>query len=800
HTSSGSVVGVGLRSEEKNVNAYLGIPYAEPPIGKLRFKRPSPIPAWKGVLLALHQPRGCVQTDFAVYKDQLMLNMSTTVENCLFLNVWVPRGNTTDGKPFPVFVYLYGGQFSWGSANLHIYDGAAFATRAQVIYVTLNYRVGILGFLNASSPEAPGNMGLYDQLEALRWISKNIQFFGGDPNAVTLVGHSAGAISVGYHMISQLSKGLFQRAVLLSGTPPCLAYADHVDQRENFRTVSEALNCHDSSKNFESQLEASLECLRKLDAHALLSAMPVRAFLPKDRTNCFGVPRDIDPDCTAIYVVQIWFKICTCSSCFQSQESPIVETSYGPVQGMRVYAENRSLHAFLGIPFAEPPVGELRFRKPIPAKPWRSVYHATKKPFPCLQTDFYINNNVTVATANSTEDCLYLNVWTPARECVLGKSSCVLKTTIVYIHGGTFSFGSSGWDWYDGKEFTSRGDVVMVSMNYRVGPLGFLNSGTSHSSGNAGLHDQLLAMKWVKENIRNFGGNPDDITLLGQSAGAISIGLHLISPMSKGLFKRVIMESGSPYFRIADNTKEGPHKVEKLARALSCAANDMTIESHMPEMVNCLRKVDGKELLIMANTLFGVHALTFFPIYGDDIIPDDPYKMMEQKKFHKADLLIGTNQDEGSYFVFFLFGRVLTLDMPHKITKYEVDLYVTYCLQMLLRRNVSPIRNYYLGHLSEKENIKALQKAAEAVGDYAIVCPTKYFAETFSSMSNKVHYYQFTHRPTFSTWPGWVGPTHGDEVAFVFGQPFSSPTIATDQERDLSKLMMETWTTFAKTG
>ncbi|KAG0428162.1 hypothetical protein HPB47_024836 [Ixodes persulcatus] len=490
----------------------------------------------------------------------------------------------------------------------------------------------------------------------------------------------------------------------------------------------------------------------------------------------------------------------TTSQPISTEESPIVETSYGPVQGMRVYAENRSLHAFLGIPFAEPPVGELRFRKPIPVKPWRSVYHATKKPFPCLQTDFYINNNVTVATANSTEDCLYLNVWTPARECVLGKSSCVLKTTIVYIHGGTFSFGSSGWDWYDGKEFTSRGDVVMVSMNYRVGPLGFLNSGTSHSSGNAGLHDQLLAMKWVKENIRTFGGNPDDITLLGQSAGAISIGLHLISPMSRGLFKRVIMESGSPYFRIADNTKEGPHKVEKLARALSCAANDMTIESHMPEMVNCLRKVDGKELLIMANTLFGVHALTFFPIYGDDIIPEDPYKMMEQKKFHKADLLIGTNQDEGSYFVFFLFGRVLTLDMPHKITKYEVDLYVTYCLQMLLRRNVSPIRNYYLGHLSEKENIKALQKAAEAVGDYAIVCPTKYFAETFSSMSNKVHYYQFTHRPTFSTWPGWVGPTHGDEVAFVFGQPFSSPTIATDQERDLSKLMMETWTTFAKTG
>ncbi|CAN7982966.1 unnamed protein product, partial [Ixodes hexagonus] len=271
HTSSGSLVGIGLRSEEKNVNAYLGIPFAEAPIGKLRFKKPLPVPAWKGVLLALHKPRGCVQTDFSVYKDDLKINMSNTVEDCLFLNVWVPRGNTTDGKPFPVLMYLYGGYFSWGSANLHVYDGAAFATRAQVIYVTFNYRVGVLGFLNASSPEDPGNMGLYDQLEALRWINKNIQFFGGDPNAVTLVGHSAGAISVAYHATSPLSKGLFHRAVLLSGTPPYLAYADQIDQSDNFRVVSEAFNCYDRSKSFESQVEATVECLRKVDAQALVA-------------------------------------------------------------------------------------------------------------------------------------------------------------------------------------------------------------------------------------------------------------------------------------------------------------------------------------------------------------------------------------------------------------------------------------------------------------------------------------------------------------------------------------------------
>ncbi|KAH9368412.1 acetylcholinesterase-1-like [Haemaphysalis longicornis] len=524
-----------------------------------------------------------------------------------------------------------------------------------------------------------------------------------------------------------------------------------------------------------------------LDAGAPTTAQP--ASTGKDQLSLVVPPDDVQPLST------------TTSQPISTDESPIVETNDGPVQGQKVYASNnKSLYQFVGIPFAEPPLGALRFRNPVPVKPWTTVYQATKKPFPCLQTDFYINTNVTIETSNSTEDCLYLNVWTPSRECVLGKSSCVPKTVIVYFYGGTFSFGGSGWDWYDGKELSARGDIIMVSMNYRVGPMGFFHSGTSHSSGNAGLHDQLLAMKWVKENIRHFGGDPNDVTLVGQSAGAISIGLHLVSPLSKGLFKRIIMESGSPYFRIADNTREGPHKVEKLARALSCAGNDMTIESHMAEMVDCLRKIDGKELLIMSNTIFGVHALTFFPIYGDDIIPDDPYQMMEQKKFHKADLLIGNNLDEGSYFVFYLFGRALSLEQAYKITKYEVDLYVSYCLQMLLRKNVSPIRHYYLSHISERENIKALQKAAEAVGDFAIICPTKYFAESFANMNNKVHYYHFTHRPSFSTWPGWVGPTHGDEVFFVMGLPFSSPTVATDQERELSKLMIETWTTFAKTG
>lgn len=272
-TSSGSLTGVPLRSGKNIVDAYLGIPFAEPPIGRRRFQMPSPVTPWEGTLRAVNMSAGCVQTDFALLND-MKLNMSDTTEDCLYLNVWVPRQNCLEGsgscsKRMPVFVFLYGGLFNWGSSSLPFYDGLEFAARAQVIYVSFNYRVGILGFLNASNPAAPGNMGLYDQVEALRWIQKNIKFFGGDPDAVTLAGQSAGAVSVGYHMVSKLSERLFKRAVLFSGTPETLAYSHNTDHRNNFRIVGTALNCVNKSRLLESHIADVVDCLRQMDAHEL---------------------------------------------------------------------------------------------------------------------------------------------------------------------------------------------------------------------------------------------------------------------------------------------------------------------------------------------------------------------------------------------------------------------------------------------------------------------------------------------------------------------------------------------------
>lgn len=271
NTASGPVSGVRYSAGTGDVDAYLGIPFAKPPIGDLRFKKPLPVTPWNDIFRAVRMPQACVQTDFPVYAG-VKVDMSDAVEDCLRVNVWVPRRDCGGGncsEPLPVLVFLYGGHFLWGSSAFELFDGFEFASRSGMVYVTFNYRVGTLGFLNGSSPEAPGNMGLYDQVEALRWVNRNIGFFGGNPDGVTLGGHSAGAISVSYHMMSPLSKGLFKRAVLLSGNPSCLAYVNDIDRQQNFRTVKDALNCSDSSLSVDMEASKSVQCLKKLDAHEL---------------------------------------------------------------------------------------------------------------------------------------------------------------------------------------------------------------------------------------------------------------------------------------------------------------------------------------------------------------------------------------------------------------------------------------------------------------------------------------------------------------------------------------------------
>lgn len=249
-----------------------------------------------------------------------------------------------------------------------------------------------------------------------------------------------------------------------------------------------------------------------------------------------------------------------------------VNTSLGAIQGIQMETRlGAKFWSFRGIRYAEPPVGELRFQNPQPVKEWKpKVFDATQDGPMCPQE--------TLNRSALSEDCLRLNVYTSNVNAVND-----LKPVIVYLHPGGFYSVSAISSFAGPQNFMDR-DIVLVTVNYRLGSLGFLATNTADAPGNMGLKDQVIALRWVQQHIEKFGGNPKAVTLWGYSAGSVSIGLHMMSPMSKGLFHRAIMQSASPLaqFRYRSNQTE---LAEKQARLLNCPTKAAK------EMVNCLKTV-----------------------------------------------------------------------------------------------------------------------------------------------------------------------------------------------------------------
>ncbi|CAD6241228.1 GSCOCT00009238001.2-RA-CDS, partial [Cotesia congregata] len=201
-----------------------------------------------------------------------------------------------------------------------------------------------------------------------------------------------------------------------------------------------------------------------------------------------------------------------------------VKTNLGLVQGKVVNTIGKKVQysSFLGIPYAKPPVGYRRFQPPEYADTWKNIYQATQEKNICLQ------RNPVDGFPMGNEDCLYLNVYTPKAD-----TDIRLRAVMVWIHGGSFDSGSSSPELY-GPDFLIEDDIVVVAMNYRLGPLGFLSLNHSNATGNAGLKDQNLALKWVQQNIEHFGGDPMKVTIFGQSAGSVATLYHVLSDQSKG--------------------------------------------------------------------------------------------------------------------------------------------------------------------------------------------------------------------------------------------------------------------------
>src|SRR5208283_5092351 len=296
---------------------------------------------------------------------------------------------------------------------------------------------------------------------------------------------------------------------------------------------------------------------------------------------------------------------------------------------------------FRGIPYAAPPVGDLRWREPKAAAGWTGVRDATKSGAVCMQPETQLFG---IPRSAMSEDCLYLNVWTPSF------TPTVPAPVMVFIHGGSFITGSGSQPQYDGANLANRG-VVVVTINYRLGILGFLAhpdltvESPRHTSGNYGLLDQLAALRWVRENIAAFGGDPRNVTLFGESAGSIDAGALVTSPLAAGLFQRVIIESGPPFgLGVAPTLGQA----EAVGTALGKAA-----PGHSTSTLENLRSLPATQVVELAHQTVKTQFKgfdPFAPLVDGWVLPQSASKAFGSGTIQKVDLLAGLNGRELSAF------------------------------------------------------------------------------------------------------------------------------------------------------
>nr|XP_048293147.1 pyrethroid hydrolase Ces2e-like isoform X1 [Myodes glareolus] len=472
----------------------------------------------------------------------------------------------------------------------------------------------------------------------------------------------------------------------------------------------------------------------------------------------------------------------------QDSASPIRNTHTGQVRGNLVKVENTEVgvHTFLGIPFAKPPVGPLRFAPPEAPEPWSGVRDGTSYPPMCPQNDDKMNSEALkmgkhfMPPISMSEDCLYLNIYTPAhaRE---GSNLPVM----VWIHGGGLVVGMASM--YDGSTLAAIENVVVVTIQYRLGVLGFFSTGDQHARGNWGYLDQVAALRWVQQNIAHFGGNPDLVTIFGESAGGISVSSHVVSPMSKGLFHRAIMESGVVMLPgLISSSSEVVYGT--VANLSDCAAVDTET------LVRCLRGKSEAEILAI-NKVFKI-----IPAVVDgEFFPRHPEELLASADFHPVPSIIGVNNDEYGWFVPMIMGSAQKMK---GITRQSLPavLKSTTAQMMLPPKCSNLIMEEYMGDTEDPQTLQV--QYAEMMGDVTFVVPALQVAH-FQRSHAPVYFYEFQHRPSFfkDIKPPHVKADHVDEVPFVFGSFFWGVKIdLTEEEKLLNRRMMKYWSNFARHG
>ncbi len=456
--------------------------------------------------------------------------------------------------------------------------------------------------------------------------------------------------------------------------------------------------------------------------------------------------------------------------------SQVVNTQFGQIQGTL----NGNVYQFLGIPFAKPPIDSLRWKAPRLPDGWNDILPTTAFAPMCAQKNF--SQGDTTSTIMGSEDCLYLNVWTPQ----LGTGN---KAVMVFIHGGGNQQGGAsetagGTQLYFGKNLSERGDVVVVTIQYRLGALGYLVHGgleaenENNVSGNYGVLDQILALKWVQNNISNFGGDPSQVMIFGESAGGVNVGNLLTTPMAKGLFQRACIQSAAPVINpYQDSKNKGIAYVDKF---INTGTDTEKIQYMRSLPADSLIKYDKSPVS------GGAVQVSWQPTLDKVVFLDFPNKVFESGNFNKVPLMIGSNAEE------------MSLSAPPTVAPFTVNVLINTTVPQALRpqalalyppgANATEARASYVAILTDAQFTSTTRRTAQCISLNQTEAVWRYFFTYKHSIPQLAAYGSYHGMELFYVFNNWENATLGS--GFLF-----RPSDAAVQYN-----MLNYWVNFAKTG
>jgi len=481
-----------------------------------------------------------------------------------------------------------------------------------------------------------------------------------------------------------------------------------------------------------------------------------------------------------------------------------VHTFLGVAKGEKAETESGTPYfTFKGIPYAQPPVGSLRFQPPQPSSSWGGTLVATEYGSVCPQQESFGEN---AGSYKGEEDCLYLNIYTPT----LTRSSnpFALKAVMLWIHGGGFTIGS-GSD-YDPIYFMEK-DVVVVTINYRLGPLGFLTFGNDLASGNLGLRDQHLAIQWTRNYIQNFGGDPNKITIFGESAGGQSVHAQVLSHHNQGLIHGAIAQSGTI---LNTPVAARPERMAvKVAEKFNCSSNKLD-----EDMLECLQEIPAQELiegtgLDPNDWLNGQNHLTFMPVVdhfcSNPFMPIHPLEALKTGAYNKVPFMSGTTKEEGAAVLMMMWDSLEQMEenwntmgpsflgIGKSWNASDIDEETKMIAQI--------IKKYYTGDDFTQENKDSL---TAMFGDGLFHASDQKTVSLMSEGSSPVFNYLLTYKGSSSVASLFTeseedfGVVHGDDLQYLFKMPpyMDEGMESTEDDKKMIDIMVTYWSNFAKYG